>query len=524
MANQFVAFMDERHGLGAWVAEQIAADLFRNAAAEPKAKPRKGKKGKGKEASADLSARQISSADLQLSLLGSGSRRSYGAASAPVAEAAAPTAQAYKTWTSPRASAESTSAAVISGQAQVGVLPLYEEATGFNTDTLSALMDFPQEVVGEYVAESNYVLAVPTDLIHEVDQSGFTDSFDGSGTKAFQWTAEKQRKYRGRVGTVLAAPDAMRHCSAAIEGMRARGIEVQQLPDGIDAYRAGLDQAHARLDPNREIATTYGPNGQQRISKIKAGNHGKPLVGVLIAFDKALGDGGYSFDSDYKVLEAEMAGADRVRTSFIATTQKMEGRDLPPLLYEIPGIGDLARWFMDDWSEAARLDTAAVRKLFSSRISRPGAETQGMRTVSGLSDRGVGVSRDAQPYPYARMVYAIPTVGPYAKDHSKVLQRLSENGLSYRVQPVENRPDRPVVVAIDVPNGHTMKFKRVAKAVRKHPGARRLAVFPSVTPMVPEEMVAVPMEPRSWAVVKTGLAVIGLGLVAFVAASLAGWV
>ncbi|NRA29910.1 MAG: hypothetical protein HRU11_06560 [Parvularculaceae bacterium] len=524
MANQFVAFMDERHGLGAWVAEQIAADLFRNPAEQPGKSFASKKNGEGE--SADLAGRPVSSADLSLSLLGSGSRRSYGAAVAPVAEAQAPSvsSNAYKTWTSPRASAEATSAAVISGQAQVGVLPLYEEASGFNVDTLNALIDFPQQVLGEYVAESNYVLAVPTDLIHEVDQAGFTDSFDGTGARSFQWNAEKQRKYRGRVGTVYASADAMRHCAAAVDGMRAKGIDVQLLPDGVDTYRAGLEQALVHLDPNREVSTTYGKHGQQRVSKTKASNHGKPLIGVLLAFDKALGDGGYSFDSDYKVLEAEMAGADRVRTSFLATTQASRGHESPPMVYDVPLFGDLVRYMMDEWSEAARLDMMSVKRLFTPREQPRYADSAGIRQTPGLSGAGANARRTEDPVPYARVLYAIPTAGPYARDHSKVLRRLAEAGLSYRTQPLDQRAGMPIALAIDVPNGQMQKLKPVAKAIRKHAGAKRLATFPSVTPMVADGMRAQPDTSRSWGLIRNGLAIIGLGLAAFIAAGLAGLV
>lgn len=502
MANQFVAFMDERHGLGAWVAEQIAADLFRNPADAPRASHAT-KQRAADEASAELAGRPVSSADLSMSLLASGSRRSFGAA--PVAEAPAPTSSGatFKTWTSPRASAEATAAAVVSGQAQVGVLPLYEEHGGFNPDTLSALIDFPQEVLGEYVAESNYVLAVPTDLIHEVDQAGFTDSFDAAGGRAFAWTADKQRKYRGRVGTVLASADAMRHCAAAIEGLRARGVEVQQLPDGADAYRAGLERAQARLDPSREVATTYGPQGQQRVSKTKAGNHAKPLLGVLMAFDKALGNGHYSFDSDYVVLEAEMAGADRVRTSFIATTQAPKGRTRQ--------------------LDAVSSDLASVERYFHSRSKGRRRDEHGpLRHAPGLSDRAADPHRQPQPFPFARILYAVPTVGRDARDHSQVLAKLAEQGLSYRTQPLDRRDGMPVVIAIDVPNGEMGKLRPVVRAVRKLPGAQRLAAFPSVTPMVAADMRPAPAASAGWRLVRQGAMVIGVLLAGFVAASLAG--
>lgn len=501
MANQFVAFMDERHGLGQWVAEQIAADLFRNPAAQQK---QTYAQRHGEGASQDLAGRPITSSDLSMSLMGSGTRRSFGGAQAqPQTSAAHHEGLAYKTWTSPRASAEATSAAVLSGQAQVGVLPLYEETGGFNTDTLSALMDFPQRVLGEYVAESNYVLAVPTDLLHEVDQAGFTDSFDASGGRSFAWTAEKQRKYRNRIGTVYASSDALRHCAAAVEGLRARGVDVQQIPDGHDVYREGLSQAHRILDPNREVATSYGPNGQQRTSKTKAKNHAKPLIGVLLSFDKALGDGGYSFDSDYKVLEAEMAGADRVRTSFIATAQEPKDRR-----GHVDGMGS---------------DLALLDRFFRGPRYRGGKAEQGpLRRTPGLAGRADELEPAAGPYPFARLLYAVPTVGRDAKDHSPVLARLAEQGLSYRTVPLDRRDGMPVVVAIDIPAGHQGKLKPVLKALHRLPGAERLAVFPSVTPMVDASIRPLPTVSPKLRLLRRGAAVIALGVASYVGLALAG--
>ncbi len=468
MGNQYVAFMDERHGLGSWVAEQIAGDLFRNP--EASKGPAFSAAPNGGAGAKTMSARPVTSADLSMSLLASGTSRRYSG-NAPAAAAPAGASEArshYKTWTSPRATAQSTAAAVVAGEAQVGVLPLYEEGIGFNRDTLSALIDFPQTVLGEYVAESNYVLAVPTDLIHEVDQAGFTDSFDSSGGRSFQWTAEKQRKYRNRVGIVYATADAMRHCAPAIEGMRAKGIDVQLLPDGTDAYREGLSRAAQWLDPNRQVETSYSSAGQQRVSRTSAANRSKPLVGVLLSFDKALGDGNYSFDSDYQVMDTEMAGADRVRTSFIATTGvKAESAKLAAG----PGA-----------------DKALMQQIFRGGPKASVAAPEGLlRQTPGLSHHAGPHATEAGGYPYARLLYAVPTVGPKAKDHAPVLAALAAHGFSHRVTTIDDREGMPAVIAIDVPRGGEAGLKPVLGAIYRLPGARRLAAFPSVNPMVAED-------------------------------------
>jgi hypothetical protein len=495
MANQFVAYMDERHGLGAWVAEQVAQDVFAN----PAGRRSSAAAGPGAQ---DLSANRISAADLGLSLYASGARRSFGNDAAGRAAEAAPSRASYRTWTSPRATAAETAAAVISGDAQIGVLPLFDGHGGFNQDTLAALLDFPQDVLGEYLAESNYVLAVPSALVHEVDQSGFTDSFDASGAKAFQWNAEKQRKYRGRLGTVYASKDALRHCRAAIDGLRASGVDVQVLADGTDTYREGLRIANSLLDPQRQVETSYGPNGQQRISRSTGANHTKPLVGVLLSFDKAVSTESYSFDSDYLPLEVEMAGADRIRTSFVATAAAERSAT---------GSGALKR-----------SDLEAVRQFFRPHLAKERTSTAALAGAPGLPSPQPGHRGPGGTYPYARVLYAVPTVGKGVKDHSPLLAKLAESGLSYRTSSLDGREGVPVVIAVDVPQGHEKKLAPISKGIEKLPGARRLAAFPSVQPMVPEGLRPTPATDPKTRKVLQGTVLIVAALAAFVALSLAG--
>ncbi|MCQ8184094.1 hypothetical protein [Parvularcula maris] len=500
MTSQFVAYMDERHGLGAWVAEQIAADVFRNPA-QRSASGASAANGAG-GASQDLAASRISAGDLGMSLFASGARRSFGNEGAAAASDPRPSRASYQTWTSPRASASETAAAVISGDAEVGVMPLFDDHGGFNTDTLAALMDFPQRVLREYVAESNYVLAVPSALVHEVDQAGFTDSFDASGTKAFQWNADKQRKYRGRVGTVYASKDALQHCRAAIQGLQARGIEVEVLPDRADTYREGLRLANALLDPERQIETSYGPNGQQRVSRSRGSNHTKPLIGVLLSHDKAVSSQ-YSFDSDYLILEAEMAGADRIKTSFIATAAAPQ---------------NLAAGMSTGVS-----DREAVRVFFQpTKRTKTEPTSRALAGAPGLASAASGTPGDAGPYPYARVLYALPTVGKGVRDHSPVLSKLAESGLSYRTATLDGREGVPAVIAVDVPQGMERRLDPVSKAVRRMPGARRLAAFPSVEAMVAKEVRPQPTtNPRLRAIAQGAAVILGaVGL--FVALSLTG--
>jgi len=469
VGNQFVAYMDEHHGLGAWVAENIAVDVFKNAASRADRAQSK--------ATSDTDGRKVATAEHSMALKSPSNRtrRDYGenaasAVQAPVPSSKPPNSAAgskYKTWTSPRTSAADTAAAVIAGHAQVGVYPLYDSSNGFNVETLNTLLDFPQDILTEYTAESNFVLAVPTDLIHQAEQSGFADSFEATkGTRSFQWTSDKQFKYRNRVGTIYATPDALRQCGAAVAGWKAKGIDVQSLADGTDVYREGLERAAERLDPNREISTSHGADGQQRVSKIKAGNHNTPLIGVIMSFDKAIQQGNpWNHDSDYQLLEKDLIGADPVETIFVATTQKPS----------TPRV----------FNDRASADFSALDRFLGKRRKAAESEEAGSpRLVLSAS----GVEPVGGPWDYARILYAIPTVGEGAEDHSVVLKRLAEQNLSYRTVTLESRERRPVVIAIDVPTGLQGKLKPVMRAVYKLPGAQRLGVFPATSPMVAPDM------------------------------------
>ncbi|MEO1656095.1 MAG: hypothetical protein AAFR65_00110 [Pseudomonadota bacterium] len=468
MGNQFVAYMDEHHGLGSWVAENIAVDLFDNTAS---------RLDRGRSATApEPEGRKVATAENSMGLSGPAARRRRYAGNdeakkAPPTPTSRPANSAggssHKTWTSPRMSASATAAAVISGQAQVAVYPLYDTGSGFNTETLNTLLDFPQEILTEYAAKSNFVLAVPTDLVHQADQSGFSDSFDTTkGTRTFQWNSDKQRKYRNRVGVIYASPDAMRQCASAVAGWRAKGIDVRMVPEGMDVYREGLARAAELLDPKRQISTKHGADGQERVSTMSAASHNTPLIGVVMSFDKAFHMGHFAADSDYQPLETELIGAEPLETIFVATTQASAA----------------CRGHRD----GASADFAALDRFLCAGDKSSGSDEASspllVRSASG------GVEPVSGPWDYARILYALPTVGAGVADHSPVLKRLAEQNLSYRTVTLEGREGSPMVVAIDVPSGLQAKLKPVMRAVHRLPGARRLGVFPATRPMVAPEM------------------------------------
>lgn len=478
MANQFVAYQDERHGLAAWVAEQVAADLFRYKASEENAQLQE--VPDAADPKADLRAGGAPSFTAE----GYGMRLSAGGRDTALMggrqEKTRPDQgldQAYRTWTSPRSKAADILSTVISNQAEVGILPLYDHDKSFHRETLNALIDFPaNRSIREYVAESNYVLAAPADLIHEIEQSGYTDSFSGAGSsQSFKWNREKQMRYLRKVTTILASADAMKHCGAALDGFRARGIDIQTIPDGVDSYREGLRLASEMLDPERVVETSFSGSEHKRVSFTRGANHTKPVVAVLLSADKALDPNGYSYDSDYIVLEAEMAGADRIRTSFIALQ-----KGVPPIPPE-----DVDRTAYEMGALKAHFDPSP-RKQGSGvdyRFLYPVREHESAR---GDRRQSTGVPS------IVRCLYMAHTVGPQAKDVSSVFRALAEQKFSYSTTTLDNRPGHPMIFAVDVPVDRWKEMRPVVKELTKLTGFRRLADFAAAT-----EMVEAPVRPAA---------------------------
>ncbi|MGV6819296.1 MAG: hypothetical protein ACWA5T_02230 [Parvularcula sp.] len=499
MANQIVAYQDERHGLGAWVAEQVAAHMFRYGMwLDENGNPVVDDSGAPAPRREPPTAQNHVASAYGMSL---STTRGFGnqgnVIDNPRAGAGEELNFAYKTWTSPRTSADATFSTVISNQAQLGVVPLYDNDGSFSKETLGALIDFPQnKVLREYVAESNYVLAAPADLIHEIEQAGYTDSFSSSGsTTGFQWNRDKQLRFLRKVTQVYASADAMKHCAAALDGLRAKGVDVQLIPDGIDTYREGLRIASDYLDPTRRVETHFSGSEHKRVSRTAAKNHNKPVIAVLLSHDKAMSpDGSYNFDSDYVVLDAEMAGADRIRTSFIAMTKGIPA---------IPSATD----------NRVRFEMAAMKKHFEpSGVAKGGIDH---RALYPLATDSAWPERAAPEIPaYARFIYKFDTIGNNVGDYSAVLRVLNEEGFSYRTTTLDNRPGAPMVVAIDVPAPRWRDMRSVVRVLAQQHAVRRLADFPALRPMVAE---AARPETFTTGRMRTALSLIGVVVAAVLA-------
>ena len=229
-----------------------------------------------------------------------------------------------------------TMTALITQKATKAVLPLENDRGGYDTSVLSTLLDFKDYVVkGEHSDTDNYCLAAPSVSIHEIAQSAFPGTFSEKGAVGpFPKDRQAQNAYRKRIEVVYASADAFERCEATIDELRANGVDVRRLPDETDPYREVLNLARKDLDPNRKIRTQLSDNKHTMISDAAASNFTKPLIGVLLPQDVAVGveskfnpvtgrAHGAEFDGDFVILDPHLAdhGAD-IRTRFLEIERK----------------------------------------------------------------------------------------------------------------------------------------------------------------------------------------------------------
>lgn len=429
MPNQFVAFQDERHGLGAWVAEDVAEMMF-GGTTPPAGGARKGFS--------------------KLNTPGGATRESIANT---------------RNWTSPRVSAEATLSAVVANKAHLGVLPLYDHDGGFRRDTLAALIDFPMnEVVFERTAESKFVLAAPAALIHEIEQASHSNSFGAGSARDFEWNQDKQRKYLNRVETIYASAEAMNQCEAALDGYRARGIDVQQIPDGVDSFREGLKIAHAMLDPGRVVETRYSAQSHERVSRMRGANQSKPVVAVLLAFDKVVDPVTYDYNQDYVLLDTEIAGADGIHTSFVVF--RKNAPSIPP------ERANKAQWERD-----------TLRPRYSLSLASDGADHRALYDTAKQAVTPIKGN-------FLRCIYKVNSVGPKAGDVGTALNLL--RGASYMTTTLDNRPGHPMTIVVDIPKGHLKSFMPAIRRLTRMDGYRRLAAYPVDKPLIKDAVLPAP--------------------------------
>lgn len=232
--------------------------------------------------------------------------------------------------------------AVQQGTADFALIPFYNPYSGYDFESLRALASlFTLRGVAQVEATDKLCLAVHESQLYDLVQSshpgtGFSalqrrlrkswgpvDS--GSGNRPSATEAEMpraglpidmgdQKLIRDRIDVVFAGPEAARRCKSRLDGMRAIGVSVEEIPQMVEPHRELARRARSTLNGSRQTNTLYDPiTGETRFySTLGAEAQSGKLYGMVLPYEVAMRS------SDYVIIDHDFDDAPGEKTRFMA--------------------------------------------------------------------------------------------------------------------------------------------------------------------------------------------------------------
>lgn len=232
--------------------------------------------------------------------------------------------------------------AVQQGTADFALIPFYNPYAGYDFESLRALASlFTLRGVLQVEATDKLCLAVHESQLYDIVQSahpgtgfsalqrrlrkswGAVDS--GSGNKPAEFDAEMpraglpidmgdQKLIRDRIDVVFAGPEAARRCKSRLDGLRAIGVAVEEIPQMVEPHRELARRARGTLNGSRQTNTLYDPiTGETRFySTLGAEAQDGKLYGMVLPYEVAMRS------SDYIIIDHDFDDAPGEKTRFMA--------------------------------------------------------------------------------------------------------------------------------------------------------------------------------------------------------------
>lgn len=226
--------------------------------------------------------------------------------------------------------------------ADFAVVPFYNPMSGYDFETLRALGSLIFLMAVEQVeATDNLCLAVHESQLYDLIQSahpgtgfsslqrrfrkswGVTDSGSGNGVGA-NYDAEMpraglpidmadQKLIRDRIDMVFAGPEAARRCKSKLDGLRAIGVDVQEMSELVEPHRELAKRARSATNTSRQTNTFFDPiSGETRFfSSLGAEAQGGRLFGMILPYEVAMRS------SDYIVIDHNFEDGPAPKTRFL---------------------------------------------------------------------------------------------------------------------------------------------------------------------------------------------------------------
>ena len=244
--------------------------------------------------------------------------------------------------TQPLRTKEQSLMAVKQQTADFALVPFYNPYSGYDYETLRAISSlFSVRAVEQVEATDDLCLAVHESQLFDLIQS----SHPGTGFSALQRRLRKswgavdtgsgntpdstadaempraglpidmadQKLIRDRIDVVFAGPEAARRSKSKLDGLRAIGVEIQEIAQMVEPHRELARLARSATNSNRTTNTTYDPiSGETRFfSSIGAESQQTKLFAMVLPYEVAMRS------SDYVIIEHDFDDTPPAKTRFM---------------------------------------------------------------------------------------------------------------------------------------------------------------------------------------------------------------
>jgi prephenate dehydratase len=244
--------------------------------------------------------------------------------------------------TQPLRTKEQALMAVTNKTADFAIVPFYSPYAGYDFETLRTLSNlFATLGVEQVEATDKLCLAVHESQLYDLIQS----SHPGTGFSALQRRMRKswggvdagsgnkpgndyeaempraglpidmadQKLIRDRISKVYAGPEAARRCKSKLDGLRAIGIDVQEIAQMIEPHRELAKMARSTANSTRQTNTYFDPKSGDThfVSSLGAESQAANLFGMVLPYEVAMRS------SDYLIIDHDFDDAPEEKTRFM---------------------------------------------------------------------------------------------------------------------------------------------------------------------------------------------------------------
>lgn len=231
--------------------------------------------------------------------------------------------------------------AVKQDTADFALVPFYNPYAGYDYETLRAMSNLGTlRGVQQVEATDDLCLAVHESQLYDIIQSshpgtgfsalqrrirkdwGAVDNGSGNNPGATAGERESaglpidmadQKLIRDRIDVVFAGPEAARRSKSKLDGLRAVGVDVQEIAQMVEPHRELAKMARAATNSSRVTNTTFDPvSGETRFfSSLGAESQGAKLFGMVLPYEVAMRS------SDYVIIDHKFDDATPAATRFM---------------------------------------------------------------------------------------------------------------------------------------------------------------------------------------------------------------